>query len=114
MTTAEPETDKPDKNGLAPGRLASRSLLFRRALGRLGGEKPEKLPYQSLEWDLGQRLARVHHDVPPAGNSRPVQAKRLPQPALHPIAQRGASHTRWHSNPEAGVRKAIGSEKYSA
>ncbi len=113
---AAPAKGKTDKTGSGPTPRISPGTTLRNRFGRrrLTGQQPEKSAPQLLEGRRRHRRTGIQDNIPPSRNSGPAQPKRLPQSALHPVAEDRASQAHWDRDPQSRLAKPVGTKEDGA
>ncbi len=106
---AAPAKRSTDKNGSGPTPTISPGTTLRDRFGRrrLTGQQSEESASQLLEGRRRHRRTGIQDNIPPSRNSGLAQPKRLPQAALHPVAEDRASQAYWNRDPQSRLAKPV-------
>lgn len=96
------------------GHQAKRQLSPATAWGCLARKQPKQLSSQCPKRSFRHRLARVHHDVPAAGNRRLVQPEDLAHSTLQSIAKNSSANASRHRDAQSRLAQTIRSEEHGA
>lgn len=113
---AAPAKGRTDKTGSGPTPTISPGTTLRDRFGRrrLTGQQSEESTPQLLKGRRRRRRTGIQDNIPPSRDSVPAQPKRLPQAALHPVAEDRSSQAHWDRDPQSRLAKPVGTKEDGA